>query len=137
MKCFGNFLSVLPQSGSHTSQDFLILTYCTKEICYDNEPWTLGWCGVCNHKALKGHEGYCDTEVNLNWGQKMNEENLKEATKTTPQLNWGWCSNECWARQYSKTSLARFLQVAHVHVIESNICVSILQNIDVLRHLYL
>ena len=105
--------------------EFKRLTYCTKEICYDNEPWTLGWCGVCNHKALKGHEGYCDTEVNLNWGQKMNEENLKEATKTTPQNNWGWCSNECWARQYSKTSLARFLQVAHVHVIESNVCVSI------------
>ena len=76
-------------------------------------------------KATEGQEGYCDIASDQIRARKItSSKSLKEATRTSPALNWGWCSRNCWARQYANTPLAYMLQIAHIHVIKPEDCVS-------------
>ena len=76
-------------------------------------------------KATEGQEGYCDIESDqIRERRVRTSKALKEATRTSPVSNWGWCSRNCWARQYANTPLAYMLQIAHIHVIKPDDCVS-------------
>ena len=96
-----------------------------------------GWCGVCDPNAMKGQEGYCDqleTSFQQSWGVRSlnTDETLKEAVKTSPSSNWGWCSKECLLRHFGKLPTASNLQVANVNILKSSDCV---RQLDLYRHI--
>ena len=99
-----------------------------------------GWCGVCDPNAMKGQEGYCDqleTSFQQSWGVRSlnTDETLKEAVKTSPSSNWGWCSKECLLRHFGKLPTASNLQVANVNILKSSDCVRPVRFIHILRHI--
>ena len=86
---------------------------------------------------MKGQEGYCDqleTSFQQSWGVRSlnTDETLKEAVKTSPSANWGWCSKECLLRHFGKLPTAGNLQVAHVNILKSSDCV---RQLDLYRHI--
>ena len=94
----------------------------TKIQCFDNDPDHLyGWCGVCDPEAVQGQAGFCDP---MSHQVYLSEDDLKEATVTQHDKNWGWCSKSCLVRQINpEAAAATMLQVAFVNILAKRDCV--------------
>ena len=102
----------------------LIFDNGTSQNCFDVDVHS-GWCGVCDPNAAEGQRGHCrPIQGDNSWN-----DNEEEATMTTPDKNWGWCSSICVQPKRFRHSLheatATKLQVAFVNILRKKDCVGV------------
>ena len=104
----------------------LIFDNGTSQNCFDVDVHS-GWCGVCDPNATEGHRGHCHQIQGNAWN-----DNEEEATITTPDKNWGWCSSICVQPKRFRHSLheaaASKLQVAFVNILGKKDCVGLISS---------